>query len=56
MRPSILIVDDNPDICLTMARLLSVHGYPADVAHEGTTALTLVDQMHYVLAIIFGNE
>jgi DNA-binding NtrC family response regulator len=48
----ILIVDDNQDACAMMAKLLSAFGYQADVAYEGGTALKLVEQTEYGIAII----
>lgn len=52
MNTSILIVDDNPDACATTAKLLWAWGYQADVAHDGPTALKLVDHTDYGLVII----
>jgi CheY-like chemotaxis protein len=49
---SILIVDDNPDACATAAKMLWSLGYQADVAYDGPTALKLVDEHPYSLAII----
>ena len=48
----ILIVDDNPDACAMAAKLLWAWGYQADVAYDGPSALKLVDQKAYALAII----
>ena len=48
----ILIVDDNPDECAIAAKLLWAWGYQADVAHDGPTALKLIEQKAYSLAII----
>ncbi len=52
MRPSVLLVDDNPDACATAAKLLWALGYQADVAHDGPSALKLVEDFPYALAII----
>jgi DNA-binding NtrC family response regulator len=48
----LLIVDDNPDACAMMAKLLSAFGYQTDVAHEGGAALNLVKEKDYGIAII----
>jgi two-component system, NtrC family, response regulator HydG len=48
----LLLVDDDPDACATAAKLLWAWGYQADIAHDGPTALKLVDQKSYALAII----
>ena len=39
---SILVVDDDADICENMADILTDMGYRVDVAHEGKMALALV--------------
>lgn len=51
-RLPILIVDDEPDTCKLMAKLLSALGYQADAAQDGRTALRLVDCRQYGLAIL----
>jgi DNA-binding response OmpR family regulator len=48
----VLLVDDNPDACAMAAKLLWAWGYQVDIAHDGPTALKLVDQRDYGLAII----
>jgi DNA-binding NtrC family response regulator len=48
----ILLVDDDPDTCTVVATLLRAWRYEADVAYDGQTALALVDQKPYGLAII----
>ncbi|HEY1785196.1 MAG TPA: response regulator [Pirellulales bacterium] len=48
----LLLVDDDPDACATAAKILWAWGYQADIAHDGPTALKLVDQKSYALAII----
>ena len=52
MTLAILLVDDNPDACATAAKLLWAWGYQVDIAQDGPTALKLVDQKPYGLAII----
>jgi CheY-like chemotaxis protein len=49
---NILLVDDNPDACAMAAKLLWAWGYQADVAYDGPSALALVDQKPYALAVI----
>ena len=44
--------DDDPDACATAAKLLWAWGYQADIAHDGASALKLVDPKPYALAII----
>lgn len=48
----ILVVDDDPETCALMASLLSARGYQVDVAQNGRTALQLVEQKRYGIAII----
>ncbi len=52
MALAILLVDDNPDACAMAAQLLWAWGYQVDVAEDVATALKLVDQKSYGLAII----
>ena len=52
MSQSILLIDDNPDACAMAAKLLWAWGYQAAVAHDGETALKMIDQHNYALAII----
>jgi DNA-binding NtrC family response regulator len=51
-RPPILIVDDDPDACTTLARLLATRGYRADTATDGRSALQSIERKQYGLAII----
>jgi len=48
----ILLVDDDPDACATAAKILWAYGYQADIAHDGPTALKLIERKPYALAII----
>ncbi len=48
----ILLVDDDRDTCDVMSKLLTACGYEADVAVDGKTALRLVGQRQYGIAII----
>jgi CheY-like chemotaxis protein len=50
--PSILLVDDDVDICANMADILADLGYHVDVAHEGMTALELVRRRPYDVALL----
>jgi DNA-binding NtrC family response regulator len=51
-QPSLLVVDDEPDICANMADILRDAGYRVDVAHDGLAALELVRQRRYDLALL----
>lgn len=52
MTRAILIVDDNADAAALAAKLLWSWEYQADVALDVFTALELVEQNSYILAII----
>jgi two-component system, NtrC family, response regulator HydG len=52
MKLPILVVDDQVDACNMMAKLLKALGYEVDVAYDGRTALRMVDQRQYGLAIL----
>jgi DNA-binding response OmpR family regulator len=39
MRPRVLVVDDDPDLCELMAQMLTGEGFDADVASNGQDAL-----------------
>jgi two-component system, NtrC family, response regulator HydG len=49
---AILIVDDDPDVCLNMSDILSDRGYCVDTAREGRTVLRLVQRRVYDLALL----
>ncbi len=49
---SVLLVDDDVDICANMADILSEFGYEVDVAHEGTAALEKVRRRSYDVALL----
>jgi len=49
---SILIVDDDVDICANMADILTDVGYRVDVAHDGVTALEMVRRGPYDIALL----
>lgn len=48
----ILIVDDDRTSCEILAKILGHRGYRVDVAHNGATALALVEERDYGLALI----
>jgi len=50
--PSILVVDDEVDACLNLADILSDLGYRVDLAHDGESALALVRQRRYDVALL----
>jgi two-component system response regulator HydG len=50
--PSILVVDDDVDICANMADILADMGFAVDIAHEGRTALDLVRRRPYDVALL----
>src|SRR5690349_11056145 len=50
--PQILVVDDEVDICHNLADILGDLGYRVDIAHEGKTALELVRQKQYDMALL----
>ena len=49
---SILLVDDDEDICQNMADIFSDLGFEVDVAHEGGAALELVRKRPYDVALL----
>lgn len=50
--PSILIADDEEDICRNMADILGDLGYLVDIAHNGFDALVLAQQHPYDMALL----
>ena len=50
--PSILVVDDEVDTCRNLSDILTDLGYSVDVAHEGLTALEMVRQKPYDVALL----
>ena len=50
--PRILVVDDDQDICRNLTDILSDLGYQVDVAHDGLSALELVRQRPYDVALL----
>jgi two-component system, NtrC family, response regulator HydG len=51
-RPSILVVDDEVDTCRNLSDILTDLGYHVDVAHDGPSALDLVRQNAYDVALL----
>jgi CheY-like chemotaxis protein len=50
--PRILVVDDDADICRNLSDILSDLGYHVDAAHDGPSALELVRQRPYDVALL----
>jgi DNA-binding NtrC family response regulator len=50
--PSILVVDDDADICRNLSDILTDLGYRVDTATGGRAALELVDQRPYDVALL----
>ena len=50
--PLILVVDDEVDTCHNLADILGDLGFRVDIAHEGQSALELVRQKRYDLALL----
>jgi two-component system, NtrC family, response regulator HydG len=52
LEPRILVVDDDPDICDNLRDILCDLGYQVDTAHDGPSALELVDRQPYDIALL----
>jgi two-component system, NtrC family, response regulator HydG len=52
LEPRILVVDDDPDICDNLRDILNDLGYQVDTAHDGPSALELVDRQPYDIALL----
>jgi DNA-binding NtrC family response regulator len=50
--PSILVVDDDQDICLNLSDILTDLGYQVDTAADGAAALERIRQRHYDVAVL----
>ncbi len=50
--PRILVVDDDQDICRNLSDILSDLGYQVDSAYDGPSALELVRQQPYDVALL----
>ena len=51
-RAAVLVVDDDVDTCANLADILTDCGYRVDVAHDGQTALEMVRQTPYDIALL----
>src|SRR3989442_2683844 len=50
--PTLLVVDDEVDICRNLSDILTDLGYRVDVAHDGPSALELVRRHAYDVALL----
>ncbi len=50
--PNILIVDDEPNVASSLALLLERTGYQTAIAHEGQTALAMLDKGSFDLVLL----
>jgi DNA-binding NtrC family response regulator len=50
--PSVLVVDDEPDICQNLCDILTDLGYRVDTAQDGRAALDLVRRRRYDVAVL----
>lgn len=50
--PSILLVDDDVDICSNLSDILIDLGYRVDSAYNGATALEMIQRGHYDVAVL----
>lgn len=50
--PTILVVDDDPDTCRNLADIFTDLGYRVDTAPDGPTALSLVRENPYAVALL----
>jgi general secretion pathway protein E len=51
-KPSVLIVDDDPNLLDTLSDILNEKGYEVVVAHDGSTAIEKVKSRHFDLVLI----
>jgi len=51
-KPSVLLVDDDVNLCGTLADILEEKGYRVAVAHDGPQAIEEVKGQHFDLALI----
>lgn len=50
--PHLLLVDDEPDTCTNLSDIFTDLGYQVDVAYDGESALKLVQQRQYDVALL----
>lgn len=51
-KPRLLIVDDEPDVLLTLRMILEAEGFDASLAADGETALRRIDEEHPDLVVL----
>ena len=51
-RPKVLIVDDEPDVLLTLRMILEAEGFDPSLAADGETALRRIDEEHPDLVVL----
>lgn len=51
-RPKVLIVDDEPDVLLTLRMILEAEGFEPSLAADGETALRRIDDEHPDLVLL----
>jgi two-component system response regulator HydG len=51
-KPQLLVVDDERDTCANLADIFTDLGYDVDVAYDGPSALVLVEQKVYDVALL----
>ena len=51
-RPKVLIVDDEPDVLLTLRMILEAEGFDPSLAADGETALRRIDDEHPDLVLL----
>lgn len=52
VKPRVLIVDDEPDVLLTMRMLLEAEGFTPSLAADGETALRRIDDENPALVLL----
>src|SRR5574337_855980 len=52
LQPRLLVVDDEVDTCANLSDILTDLGYQVDVAYDGLSALELVKQHAYDVALL----
>ncbi len=52
IKPHLLVVDDEQDTCANLADIFTDLGYIVDVAYDGLSALALVEQKSYDVALL----
>jgi two-component system response regulator HydG len=50
--PYLLVVDDEPDTCANLSDIFTDLGYRVDVAYDGESALKLIHERHYDVALL----